>query len=220
MRGKGPSQPDLFLLLSLLLVILAYPLLDKGVAPRSILTALMFIPVILATVRLSQIKGWLWQSVLLMSATVTAGIVARITANRIASGLRWGLLAAFLAFTVVGLFSYLRHVRSVGRAQLYTAASIYLLLGMLWFAAYRLIALYFPGSFLRGGHASTDVETDLLYFSLVTLSTVGYGDVTPLYGEVRILAALEAVTGVLDVAITVAILVSSYRRESLSPEKV
>jgi hypothetical protein len=67
-----------------------------------------------------------------MSVTVTAGIVARITANRVAAALRWGFLAAFLAFTVVGLFSYLRDVRSVGRAQLYTAASIYLLPVMAW----------------------------------------------------------------------------------------
>ena len=57
-------------------------------------------------------------------------------------------------------------------------------------------------------------ESELLYFSLVTLSTVGYGDVVPLHGEVRMLAALEGVTGVLYVAITVAILVNSYRRQT------
>jgi voltage-gated potassium channel Kch len=54
----------------------------------------------------------------------------------------------------------------------------------------------------------------MLYFSLVTLSTVGYGDVVPLGGEARMLAALEGVTGVLYIAITVAILVSRYRRGS------
>jgi hypothetical protein len=47
---------------------------------------------------------------------------------------------------------------------------------------------------------------ELLYFSLVTLSTIGYGDVVPLNAEVRILAALEGITGVLYVAITVALL--------------
>ena len=59
-----------------------------------------------------------------------------------------------------------------------------------------------------------DHKSELLYFSLATLTTLGYGDVVPLYGEVRILAALEAVSGVFYVAITVAILVSRYRRES------
>jgi hypothetical protein len=45
------------------------------------------------------------------------------------------------------------------------------------------------------------------------LSTIGYGDIVPLNGEVRILAALEGVTGVLYIAITVALLVSRFRIE-------
>jgi hypothetical protein len=63
-----------------------------------------------------------------------------------------------------------------------------------------------------------DRSTELLYFSLVTLSTIGYGDVVPLYPEVRILAALEGVTGVLYIAITVALLVSAYKQPGTSSE--
>lgn len=50
----------------------------------------------------------------------------------------------------------------------------------------------------------------------MTLSTIGYGDVVPLHGEVRMLAALEGVTGVLYIAITVALLVSAYKQQSTS----
>ena len=57
-----------------------------------------------------------------------------------------------------------------------------------------------------------DRQSELLYFSLVTLTTVGYGDIVPIAGEVRMLAALEAIAGVLYVAITVALLVSGYKR--------
>ena len=49
--------------------------------------------------------------------------------------------------------------------------------------------------------------------NLITLSTIGYGDIVPLTGEVRILAALEGVTGVLYIATTVALLVSRFRNE-------
>ena len=59
-----------------------------------------------------------------------------------------------------------------------------------------------------------DRQSELLYFSLVTLSTVGYGDIVPLNGEVRMLAALEGVAGVLYVAITVALLVSAYKERT------
>ena len=96
------------------------------------------------------------------------------------------------------------------QAHLYTAVCIYLLLAYTWAALYAVMVNLYPGSFQLG----TDRQSDLLYFSLVTLTTVGYGDVLPLSGEARMLAALEAVTGVLYIAITVAILVSGYRRTS------
>ena len=51
----------------------------------------------------------------------------------------------------------------------------------------------------------------LLYFSLVTLTTLGYGDIVPLTQQARVFAALEAVTGVLYMAITVARLVAAYK---------
>ena len=125
--------------------------------------------------------------------------------------MKWALLAVFFALTVAGLFSYLRNARSVTEAHLFTAISIYLLLGMLWFSLYCAIDICYPGSILL--HSTSSRETELLYFSLVTLSTVGYGDIVPLYGEVRMLAALEAITGILYIAITVAILVSSFRHQ-------
>jgi Ion channel len=124
-----------------------------------------------------------------------------------------GFLAAFFALTAAGLFSYLRNSRSVARAQLYTAVNIYLLLGLLWTALYLAIDAFSPGSIQIGSHP-TDRQAELLYFSLVTLSTIGYGDVVPVNGEARILAALEGITGVLYIAITVALLVGRFRSDS------
>jgi amino acid transporter len=106
----------------------------------------------------------------------------------------------------------LQQARTVNIGHLYTAASIYLLIGISWFALYSAIENIYPGSFLQTTAGSTNRPSDLLYFSLVTLTTVGYGDILPGSGEVRMLAALEAVTGVLYVAITVALLVSAYKQ--------
>jgi Ion channel len=77
--------------------------------------------------------------------------------------------------------------------------------------AYSVIDLLSPGSMQHSSSATADRYAELLYFSLITLSTIGYGDVVPLAGEVRVLAALEGITGVLYIAITVAPLVSAYR---------
>jgi hypothetical protein len=209
---KIQSRPDLFLLLSLLLVILIYPVLDHAGLRSLILAALMFVPVLLATFRLSQTKGWVLPSVLLMSGALLLSFASTIFPNRTLNGMKWGVLAAFFGLTVVGLFSYLRNARTILTAHLSTAISIYLLLGMQWFAIYSAIEAFHPGSFFLNKVPIADRQSELLYFSLVTLSTVGYGDIVPIDGEVRMLAALEGVTGVLYVAITVALLVSAYKQ--------
>jgi voltage-gated potassium channel Kch len=70
------------------------------------------------------------------------------------------------------------------------------------------------------GSDPADRQTELLYFSLVTLSTIGYGDIVPLSGTARIVTALEGVTGVLYIAITVALLVSRFKHESPDYAKI
>jgi hypothetical protein len=219
MHTKLQSRPDLFLLLSLLLAILLTPVLDRDGWRRLVLAGVTFIPVIISTVRLSQIKSWVWPSVSLMLVNMAFVVAGNTFRSRALTGIRWALLAAFFALTAVGLFSYLRSSRIVTQAHLYTAVNIYLLLALLWATLYLALDAFDPGSIQVGSHPA-ERETNLLYFSLVTLSTIGYGDIVPLSGESRILAGLEGVTGVLYIAISVALLVSRFRIEpSDSPDR-
>jgi hypothetical protein len=213
MLEKAQSRPDLLLLLSLLFVIVMYPVLDHGDVRRLILAGLMFVPILLATVRLSRRKGRMWPSALLAALIMIVSVAGTLVHNRVLIGARWGLLGAFFALTVAGLFPYLKNARSVTDAHLYTAISIYLLLGMTWFTLYSIVDVFYPGAILRTSVTGANRPGELLYFSLVTLSTIGYGDIVPLNGEVRMLAALEGVTGVLYVAITVALLVGAYKQQ-------
>jgi hypothetical protein len=212
MQAELHSRPDLSLLLSLLLVILLNPVMDHGNWRRLVLAALTFLPVILATVRLAQIKVWVWPSVLLMSCGLILLLASNILDSPALDGIRWAFLAAFFSVAAVGLFSYLRNSRLITSAHLLTAINIYLLLGMLWASIYCAMAAFYPGSIHLVGHPA-DHQSELLYFSLTTLSTIGYGDAVPVSGEARMLAALEGVTGVLYIAITVAILVGRFGRE-------
>ena len=209
MLQRATSRPDLLLLLSLLLVIVVYPVLDHGDIRRAVLGVLMFVPLLLSTVRLSERKGWVWPTALLMTATFLTAVANTFFPHPTLEGLKWALLVVFFGLTVYGLFPYLKNAHSVTDAHLYTAISIYLLLGMQWFALYSAIDVFFPGAILQNNAAVADRHSELLYFSLVTLSTIGYGDIVPVNGEVRMLAALEGVAGVLYIAITVALLVSS-----------
>ena len=206
-------RPDLLLLLSLLLMILLHPILDHGTVRRFLMELLIFVPVVLANLRLSQIKTRVWPTVLLMLSAMIVAVLGSFSKSPVLTTTKWALLAVFFAVTVVGLFGFLRHAREVTETHLYTAVSIYLLLGLLWFSVYCAIDTYYPGSVLQGGSVLTNREDQLLYFSLITLSTIGYGDIVPVDPEVRMLAALEGLIGVLYIAITVAILVSAYRQQ-------
>lgn len=108
----------------------------------------------------------------------------------------------------------LRHVIGADRVDaemIYGAIAGYLLLGLLWAMLYAVIETLQPGSF-AGTVAIEETRPwgDMLYYSFVTLTTLGYGDVLPLSTRVRSLAILEAVTGVFYVAVLVARLVSLH----------
>jgi amino acid transporter len=77
---------------------------------------------------------------------------------------------------------------------------------------YFAIDVFFPRTILLRA-VGTGRQGELLYFSLIILSTIGYGDIVPLTGEVRMLVALEGITGVLYIAISVAVLVSAYKQK-------
>jgi Ion channel len=211
MQERIEQRRAFLLLLSLVLVILMHPILDQGMFRRVILGFLTFVPLVLTTIKIYE-KKWVWPFVFLISGSVICAIAGAILSSGTLMALQWTLMTLAFGLSIIDLFSYLQQARTVTTEHLYTAASIYLLIGISWFALYSAIENIYPGSFLQTAAGSTNRPSDLLYFSLVTLTTLGYGDILPASGEVRMLAALEAITGVLYVAITVALLVSAYKQ--------
>ena len=79
MQHSSQAWRDLFLLVSLLLVIVLYPLLDRGEVRRLVLGGLMFAPLLLATIRMVQIKAWVWPTVLLITAVIVSTAIDVVT---------------------------------------------------------------------------------------------------------------------------------------------
>jgi len=89
------------------------------------------------------------------------------------------------------------------------AVAVYLLIGLIWTGCYRVVVEFDPGAFNMPSVADEGrLMSRLLYYSFVTLTTVGYGDVTPVNPAARSLAMLEALLGQLFPAILIARLVS------------
>jgi len=88
------------------------------------------------------------------------------------------------------------------------AICIYLLLGLIWGLMYLLLAQTIPGAFNGMGQAVWyDNFADAAYYSFVTLTTLGYGDISPVTPVARFLVYMEAIVGVFYMAILVASLV-------------
>jgi Ion channel len=117
-----------------------------------------------------------------------------------------------IAFVVANLLRFVLRAPSVNVEVLCASISAYLMLGLLWTVAYWLVDQLTPGAFAFNGNAERQSIRgfNAFYFSFVTLSTVGYGDITPVSKVARMLAAMEAMTGLLYVAVLIARLVALY----------
>src|SRR5262249_22025206 len=74
----------------------------------------------------------------------------------------------------------------------------------LWAFGYSIADHLQPGSFSIGGSAASPNFSDLLYFSITTLTSTGFGDIVPLHRQARALCVLEQLTGALFLAILIA----------------
>jgi len=122
-----------------------------------------------------------------------------------------------VAFAVLSLLIYcgamiLRSLLRVDRVflnEIIGTLNLYLILGHSWAFLYLMLESSSPGSFNFGDEAAS-LHLQFLYFSFVTLTTVGYGDVIPLSPAAKMCSVLEAILGQFYVAVVVAYLVSMY----------
>lgn len=125
----------------------------------------------------------------------------------VAGAVLWCLVAVIAAY---GAIRYSLSSVQVDAEHLYAALSAYLLIGVCWGVIYVAVSYVHPGGLLVGGAPLQHGlgMGDAIYFSFVTLATLGYGDITPATPVVRGLTVFEAIIGQLYLAIMVARLVS------------
>ncbi len=128
---------------------------------------------------------------------------------------RGALTTAFLAVVAWVVLSEVVGARRVSQDTILGAACVYLLIGLAWASVYGVIHLMDPEAFRFPdggpvGDGALEVRYELVYYSFVTLTTLGFGDVAPVSPLARGLTTLEAVTGQLYIALLVARLVGLY----------
>jgi Ion channel len=132
---------------------------------------------------------------------------------------------SFFTLTTYVLLTHVLTIKRVSADKIYGAISGYLLIGLIWAMVYTLIEQVVPGSFSYDPGLNKyfyhDVGypfnfTRFIYYSFVTLTTLGYGDITPLTSPARILSGFEAIIGQLYIATLVARLVGLHIGHSIS----
>jgi len=128
----------------------------------------------------------------------------------------------FILFVVANFLRFILRAPRVTSEVLCAGIATYLMLGLLWGLAYLLVNRLVPDSFVfTVGPVSKQsmVGFNGLYFSFITLSTVGYGDIVPVSPAARMLAMSEAMTGTIYLAVLISRLVALYSSESTNEQK-
>jgi len=125
------------------------------------------------------------------------------------------LAVAFFSWAAVMIVASLLRSTVLSLDSVFGAICGYLLLGMAWGVLYSMLDVFRPGSFEIGERLARQMESSdsrihvFTYYSFITLTTVGYGDVTPISAAARTCAWLEALTGQFYLAVLVAGLVGT-----------
>ena len=112
----------------------------------------------------------------------------------------------FLIYIVGNVVLDMMRQRSVTLFTLLQAVNGYLLMGIMFISLVVFCEHTFPGSYLLKGEESMD----LVYYTLVTLTTVGYGDITPQIPVAKSLSMIIAISGQFYIAVVVAIIVGKF----------
>lgn len=195
----------------LLLVFLLYAGLQEGGVVRHLLlalTALIFIGALYATRDTGQIFR-VGTGVTLIWWAVT---IARFAGNEDSIGA--AIVASLVVVVLVAWCTFkalFLEAKADGDA-LAGAIFGYFLLAILWATLFDALEVGHPGSFALTG--ADDQMAELLYFSLVTITTLGYGDVLPISITARMLVGLEAAFGTLYIAILIGRIVGAIKPRS------
>ena len=218
--------PNAWLLSALLLLVVAYPFLHDLAFGRAMVA--LFDPAILGLALVAARSTGVelrWGLGFVLPAIILQVLGA--------FGLHHGLYvasllaqAAFHAFVVVCLLRYVFRDLVMTADEMFAAANLYVLAAFVFGYLFAALEFLRPGSFFINEVNNPDGVTswwDLLYFSFTCLTSVGFGEMTPVSDHARSLVMIEQMMGVLYLALVISRLVSmqAHRvRESKDSEEI
>ncbi len=215
---KSKAFSSFGMMISLFALLLIYPMYERGWTGKLVLSVLFATTMIGSVWAAMEKRVWCWTSL----ALGLPGLILGLTGDFIDIGMPLLIvshvfIALFFGFLIVIQLYLIYKSSTVTMEVLYRAVSTYLLLGLFWAFLYNISLLIDPGSFFVNESLLQDGETislgELIYFSIITLTTLGPGDIVAVSARTRPLVILECLVGPLYLAILIARLVALYSRE-------
>jgi voltage-gated potassium channel Kch len=147
---------------------------------------------------------------------VVSAFVAAIGGGRLADALVPGVIAVLVLAAIASIMSRAREHTTITIRTVFGALCLYLMIGLFYSALFPMIAVLADQPFFAQAGARGSV--DYLYFSYVTMSTVGYGDLTAASNLGKMLAVSEALIGQMFLVTVVALVVTNIGRSRRRPE--
>jgi hypothetical protein len=206
---KTDRSLSVFLATLLVIVFVVYPLRREAMLNELVLSAIYSAVLISGVVAVSRRRRYRVIAGGVAVATLAFRWAGNFSPSKPVLMISAALTIAFLAMMAAVVLAQVFREGPITVHRVVGAVAVYVLLGIVWAEGYQLVALLTPGAFVASAGAPVG-QPDLTYFSFVTLTTVGYGDITAVDSVARSMALLEALTGQLYPAILIARLVSMH----------
>ena len=126
-----------------------------------------------------------------------------------------GCSILFFAFTIILILSSVFKEDEITLDVIYAAVVVYLLMALMWAFIFDLLETLRPGSFQVTATHAEGTRVHFVYYSFVTITTVGYGDILPVALTARSLSILEMVVGQIYLIVLIARLVGINITQSM-----
>jgi voltage-gated potassium channel len=205
----------LFLLIAILCLLVLAPIFEGFIGIRILINIFTTFVLISAVYAISKRKYFIITAALLALPLITSIWTSHFIElpYLVLVGDCFGIL--FLAFTVIITLSFIFRERVITVNVIYCSIVVYLLVAIMWSFVFSVLESIHPGSFKIGIDQVEAGRFLFIYYSFVTITTLGYGDITPITAIANSFSFLEAVIGQIYLVVLVARLVGMQIAQSM-----
>ena len=210
MQSEGWKFSVKSFLFAIVLMIVSFPFMDKFRYGGLIESTLFTLVMLLAVFDISNRRRKFVWAIVLSAPGVVGKWVNHWNPDLVSPTLYYSACLLFLVYMIWDLFQFIFQSPQVDSEVMSAGVAVYLILGLLWAFAYSLTNQLQPNSFILNSSQTSFDGFASMYFSFVTLATMGYGDIVPVSIPARLLSMVEGITGIFYTTILLARLVAIY----------